>query len=125
MCAHASPRFVRPKLCLFWVWSHLHLWIVQPFQNFIGLAQCICCLTAPGRELVLCAGVAATVIDEKFEGTIMTSFLKSVFAPTFGTSGRAPSFNDFSLHVGSDGGPLACGILVQTVMRLTSLCYDV
>jgi hypothetical protein len=46
-----------------------------------------------------------TLIEEKFEGTIMTSFLKSVFAPSFGTSGRAPSFNDFSLHVGGDGMP--------------------
>ena len=35
----------------------------------------------------------------------MTGFFKSVFGPSLGTSGRAPSFNDFSLHVADDGAP--------------------
>lgn len=35
----------------------------------------------------------------------MTGFLKSVFGQTLGMTGKAPSFNDFSLHVVDDGAP--------------------
>jgi hypothetical protein len=40
----------------------------------------------------------------------MTSFIKSIFGSnSLGTSGKAPSFNDFSMHAGDDGArsPLA------------------
>jgi hypothetical protein len=57
-----------------------------------------------GWNRFACAG-ATTIINATFELVAMTSFLKAVFGPSLGTTGRAPSFNDFSLHVGRDGVP--------------------